>query len=52
MLANRFISRFLPLGIAMAVALAGNLSAQTPDAGEDIRGPKPLIAIPVPEKPP
>jgi len=35
----------------MSVVFADNLSAQVPDAGEDIRGPKPMIEIPVPEKP-
>jgi hypothetical protein len=32
--------------------LTCNLSAQAPDAAEDIRGPKALVEIPVPEKPP
>lgn len=32
--------------------LTCHLSAQTPDAAEDIRGPKALVEIPVPEKPP
>ncbi len=52
MLGKRLIPRFLPLATALFVALAGNLSAQDPAADEDIRGPKPLIEIPVPEKPP
>lgn len=39
------------LGLLVA-ALTCDLSAQAPDAGEDIRGPKPLVEIPVPEKPP
>jgi hypothetical protein len=33
-------------------ALTCDLSAQAPDAAEDIRGPKALVEIPVPEKPP
>lgn len=42
----------IPCGLAIA-ALAGGLAAQpAPDAGEDIRGPKPLVEIPLPEKPP
>jgi hypothetical protein len=41
----------IPCCLAIA-ALAGGLAAQPPDAGEDIRGPKPLVEIPVPEKPP
>lgn len=36
----------------LIAALTCNLSAQVPDAAEDIRGPKPLVEIPVPEKPP
>ncbi len=35
----------------MAVA-CGHLSAQAPAPEEDIRGPKPLVEIPVPEEPP
>lgn len=38
--------------IAMLLAMSGDLSAQAPDPGEDIRGPKPLVEIPVPKKPP
>lgn len=38
-------------GLLIAV-LTCNLSAQTPDAAEDIRGPKALVEIPVPQKPP
>ena len=34
------------------LAATGHLSAQIPDQGEDIRGPKALVEIPVPEKPP
>src|SRR6478735_9993510 len=37
---------------AALFALAGHLSAQPAPAEEDIRGPKPLVEIPVPEKPP
>lgn len=48
---NRFISRFTLLATALVV-LAGDLSAQVPEGEEDIRGPKPLIEIPVPEEPP
>jgi hypothetical protein len=36
----------------LIAALSCHLSAQTPDAAEDIRGPKELVEIPVPEKPP
>jgi Domain of unknown function (DUF4381) len=38
--------------IAVLIGLSGHLSAQAPDPGEDIRGPKPLVEIPVPKKPP
>ena len=38
--------------IAVFLGLSGHLSAQAPDPGEDIRGPKPLVEIPVPGKPP
>jgi hypothetical protein len=34
------------------LAMSGQLSAQPPDGAEDIRGPKALVEIPVPEKPP
>ncbi len=34
------------------LGLAGQLSAQPPDGGEDIRGPKALVEIPVPPEPP
>jgi hypothetical protein len=43
--------RCLFRGLVIAL-LTCNLSAQTPDAPEDIRGPKALVEIPVPEKPP
>ncbi|MEY3897843.1 MAG: hypothetical protein RLZZ214_3364, partial [Verrucomicrobiota bacterium] len=36
----------------MIAGLTCNLSAQAPDAAEDIRGPKALVEIPVPENPP
>jgi Domain of unknown function (DUF4381) len=36
----------------LIAVLTCNLSAQAPDAAEDIRGPKALVEIPVPEKPP
>ena len=42
------ILRWLLLILVMSI----NLSAQNPPAGEDIRGPKPLVEIPVPEEPP
>jgi len=51
------MSRFLPmlhrafLGLLVA-ALTRDLSAQAPAAAEDIRGPKALVEIPVPEMPP
>lgn len=38
--------------IAVGIGLSGHLSAQTADPGEDIRGPKPLVEIPVPKEPP
>jgi len=38
--------------IAVLIGFSGHLSAQAPDPGEDIRGPKPLVEIPVPKKPP
>lgn len=38
-------------GLLIAV-LTCDISAQAPDAPEDIRGPKPLVEIPTPEKPP
>ncbi len=37
--------------IAVLLGLSGPLSAQAPDPGEDIRGPKALVEIPVPPKP-
>lgn len=43
--------RLVSCGLLIA-ALTCNLSAQTPDAAEDIRGPKALVEIPVPEKAP
>ncbi|MEO5913125.1 MAG: DUF4381 family protein [Luteolibacter sp.] len=36
---------------ASLLGAAGHLAAQNPAAAEDIRGPKPLVEIPVPEKP-
>jgi hypothetical protein len=36
----------------LIAALTCSLSAQAPDAAEDIRGPKALVEIPVPSKPP
>ncbi|MGL4400769.1 MAG: hypothetical protein ACRCXD_12930, partial [Luteolibacter sp.] len=45
------IPRRLFRGLLIAT-LTCNLSAQAPDAVEDIRGPKALVEIPVPEKPP
>jgi hypothetical protein len=38
--------------ITLFLGLAGYLSAQAPDGGDDIRGPKPMVEIAVPEKPP
>ncbi len=38
--------------ILLMAALICNLSAQAPDAAEDIRGPKALVEISVPPKPP
>lgn len=43
----RFLTYIIPL-----VLLAGNLHAQAPAEAEDIRGPKALVEIPVPKKPP
>lgn len=37
--------------MAVLLGLSGHLSAQSPDSGEDIRGPKALVEIPVPPKP-
>jgi hypothetical protein len=37
--------------VAVVLGLAVQLSAQAPDAAEDIRGPKPLVEIPQPQKP-
>lgn len=45
------MTRFLTYSIPMLL-MAGNLHAQAPAAGEDIRGVKPLVEIPVPKKPP
>ncbi len=40
-------------GLVLAgFALCGNLTAQSPPDTEDIRGPKPMLEIPVPKKPP
>ena len=44
--------RFRNLLIAVLLGFSGHLSAQAPAADEDIRGPKELVEIPVPEKPP
>ena len=38
--------------IAVLIGISSHLSAQAPDPGEDIRGPKALVEIPVPKKPP
>jgi Domain of unknown function (DUF4381) len=38
--------------VAVFLGAAGHLSAQAPDAAEDIRDAKPLVEIPVPGKPP
>jgi hypothetical protein len=38
--------------MAVFLCSASYLSAQVADAGEDIRGPKEMVVIPVPEKPP
>ena len=51
MLATRYMTRFIPpraVWITFALGVAGRLSAQPADAAEDIRGPKPLVEIPVP----
>ena len=37
--------------LALMLGVAAHLSAQTTAAAEDIRGPKPLVAIPLPPKP-
>ena len=48
-----FISRLHRAFLGLLVAaLTCDLSAQDPAAAEDIRGPKALVEIPVPEKPP
>ncbi len=50
MIALYSISRCLAVA-TLAMAAAGNVAAQVPpEAGEDIRGPKPLIEIPVPQE--
>ena len=41
----------IPCGL-LILALSSDLSAQAPAAEEDIRGPKAVVEIPVPEKPP
>ena len=38
--------------LAVVLGVSGHLSAQAPPAGEDIRGPKSLVAIPQEKKPP
>lgn len=38
--------------IAVLIGVSSHLSAQAPDPSEDIRGPKALVEIPVPKKPP
>ena len=50
MFPRRSIHRNVFRGLLVA-ALACDLSAQAPEEPEDIRGPKPLIEIPQPEKP-
>ncbi len=40
------------LVIAVLIAISSHLVAQAPDLGEDIRGPKELVEIPVPKEPP
>ena len=50
MSAPLFMLRLLLLGLSLV--LSCQLSAQDPSGDEDIRGPKDLVEIPVPEKPP
>lgn len=52
MLLSRSIFRPIIACSLLAVAACGHLSAQDAAPEEDIRGPKPLVEIPVPEKPP
>ncbi|MES2438506.1 MAG: hypothetical protein V4584_05550 [Verrucomicrobiota bacterium] len=47
-----FISRPLVICCVLLASMSGHLSAQAPAPAEDIRGPKALVEIPVPEKPP
>ncbi|RYD22203.1 MAG: DUF4381 family protein [Verrucomicrobiaceae bacterium] len=47
----RSISRPVFACCLLAVSAAGHLSAQQPAPEEDIRGPKPLVEIPVPKEP-
>ena len=42
----------LPGAFFLILVIAGQLSAQPPNTTEDIRGPKALVEIPVPKKPP
>lgn len=51
MLVRRSIFRFYAISSALLLGIL-RLSAQAPEPTEDIRGPKPLIEIPLPEKPP
>lgn len=48
---SRSISRPILACCLLVVAAHGHLSAQAPPPEEDIRGPKALVEIPVPEKP-
>lgn len=51
MFLSRSISRPVLACCLLAVSAAGHLSAQQPAPEEDIRGPKPLVEIPVPKEP-
>lgn len=44
------VSKSIILPLLAAIALCERAMAQAPEAAEDIRGPKPLVEIPEPEK--
>ena len=46
-----FRSFFRCLLVSAVLGVSAQLSAQVPDVGEDIRGPKAMVEIPVPKKP-
>jgi hypothetical protein len=48
----RLLFQHLVTRVFLVAVLTCDLSAQAPQAAEDIRGPKPLVRIPLPEKAP